>query len=182
MYIGALSSVTVSENFVSVSIRAPTGGAMATHSKIRPFQALTYPYVRPLREKGCRFYNHFGFAYEPFLAHPTIICVAVVNFGRHRKTTSFWSNHVTQPSNGVDITTQSITSPNLSFWVIQSLASTGFFPSARTARANRLMYIGALSSVTVSEKLTSEPHIILTCAVPSPNTFALIIDPPRNTA
>ena len=173
---------------------------MATHSKIRQIRAftpplssqnrrnlenpfpLTYPYVRTLREKGCRFYNHFWFAYEPFLAHLTIICVAVVNFGRHRQTTFFWSNYVTQPSDGVDITTQSIISPNLSFWSIQSLVSTGFFPSAITARANRLMYIGALSSATVSENFVSAPHIILTCAVPSPNTFALIIESPRKTA
>ena len=69
---------------------------MATHSKICPIRAftpplssqnrrnlenpfpLTYPYVRPLREKGCRFYNHFGFAHEPFLAHLTIIWLAVM--------------------------------------------------------------------------------------------------------
>ena len=155
---------------------------MATHGKIRLFQALTHPYVHPLREKTHRFYDHLGFALELSFSSSHYYCVAVVNFGRPRQTTFFLSNHVTQPSNGIDITTQSITSPNLSFWSIQSLVSTEFFPSVITARANRLIYIGALSSVTVSENFVSAPHIILTCAVPSPNTFALIIESPRNTA
>lgn len=143
---------------------------------------LTHPCARPLREKRHRFYVHFKFALEPSFSASHYYCVAAAKFRLSRQTTFFLSNHVTQPSNEVDITTQSITSPNLSFWSIQSLVSTGFFPSAITARANRLMYIGALSSVTVSENFVSEPHIILTCAVPSPNTFALIIESPRKTA
>ena len=68
--------------FRSVSIRAPTKGAMATHSKMYPIRVpshplsqqnrhnlgnpfpLTHPYVRPLREKTSRFYDHLRFALE----------------------------------------------------------------------------------------------------------------------
>ena len=82
----------------NVSIRAPTRGAMATHSKIRLFRApspphrpqnrhnlgnpfpRTHPCNRSLRKKTSRFYDHLRFALEPFLAHLTIICVTVAKF------------------------------------------------------------------------------------------------------
>ena len=118
---------------ILVSIRAPTQGAMATQSKIRPIRGLTpphrsqnrrilgnpspqwHPCARPLREKRHRFYDHLWIALECFLAHLTVTCVAVVIFGRPRQTTFLWSNHVAQPSDAFDLTRQSTTSPNLSF-------------------------------------------------------------------
>ena len=110
-----------SKNRILVSIRAHTRGAMATHSKIRPFQVYstphspqnrrilgnpfqrTHPCARPRREKTCRFYVHLGFALRQFtLAYLTIICVAVVKFRSPRQTTFFWS---TQSPNQVTYST-----------------------------------------------------------------------------
>ena len=79
---------------IIVSIRAPTRGAMATHSKIRPFRALvsplsqqnrhvlenpfplTHPCVRHLREKTCRFYVCLRFALRRllWLISPLVCC------------------------------------------------------------------------------------------------------------
>ena len=79
-----------------VSIRAPAWDAMATHSKVRPFQApfpplrpqnrrnfgnpfpLTHPCVSSLREKTCQFYAHLGFALEFSFGFFRYSCVAVV--------------------------------------------------------------------------------------------------------
>ena len=79
---GAITDVADYLKLLAVSIRAPTKGAMATHSKMYPIRVpshplsqqnrhnlgnpfpLTHPYVRPLREKTSRFYDHLRFALE----------------------------------------------------------------------------------------------------------------------
>ena len=94
----------------TVSIRAPAWGAMATHSKIRPFRAPSHPliaqnrrnlgnpfphrhpYVRPLREKMSRFYDHLRFALELSFGISHSFVLRLQNFGRPRQTTFFWSN------------------------------------------------------------------------------------------
>ena len=82
----------------TVSIRAPAWGAMATHSKIRPFRALAHPLITqnrrnlwspfpltlhcilPIREKTHRFYDHLELALEHSISSSHHFCVAVVNF------------------------------------------------------------------------------------------------------
>ena len=116
-----------------VSIRAPAIGAMATHSKIRQVRALAtplsaqnrhnlgnpfpppHPCDRSLRKKTSRFYDHLRFALECFLAHLTIICVAVAKFRSPPLNDLLLVYLVTQPSDGFDLAAQSIASPSLSF-------------------------------------------------------------------
>ena len=99
-----------SKNRILVSIRTPTQGAMATHSKIRPFQVSstphspqnrrilgnpfqrTHPCNRPLREKTCRFYVHLGFALElSFGASHHYLCRGCKFSIVKHQTTFFWS-------------------------------------------------------------------------------------------
>ena len=90
---GAIMLVSIKYPSQIVSIRAPTKGAMATHSKIRPIRALTpphrsqnrryfgnpfpltHPYVNSFREKTSRFYVHLRFALERFFGiSPRHLC------------------------------------------------------------------------------------------------------------
>ena len=88
--------------------RTNEGGAMATHSKIRPFRALTLPHssqnqrnlenpfphthpcARSLR-KNAPILCLLEVYTRTFLAHLTIICVAVARFRSSCQTTFFWS-------------------------------------------------------------------------------------------
>ena len=118
---------------IDVSIRAPAIGTMTTHSKIRQVRALAtplsaqnrhnlgnpfpppHPCDRSLRKKTSRFYDHLRFALECFLAHLTIICVAVAKFRSPPLNDLLLVYLVTQPSDGFDLAAQSIASPSLSF-------------------------------------------------------------------
>ena len=101
---------SISTKHSVISIRAPTRGAMATHSKIRPLRgpspplspqnrryfgnpfSLTHPCDRSLREKTSRFYDHLGFELELFFGISHSFVLRLQNFGRPRQTTFFWSN------------------------------------------------------------------------------------------
>ena len=91
---------------------------MATHSKIRPFRALTHPLsqqnrhnlghlfplthpcVRPHKRKRTDFTITWGSHSNLSFAHLTVICVAVVNFRSPPLNDLLSVYHVTQPSNG----------------------------------------------------------------------------------
>ena len=105
----------------AVSIRAPTRGAMATHSKIRPFRApftplrqqnrrilgnpfpLTHPYVRPLKEKTSRFYDHLRFALERSFGAFHYLCRGCKFSAAHAQR-PFLVYPITQPSDRFDLT------------------------------------------------------------------------------
>ena len=90
-------------NTPDVSIRAPTKGAMATHSKIRLFRVpfhphrsknrrilgnpfpLTHHYASSLRKKTHRFYDHLRFALELSFGISHSFVSRLQNFGRHRQ-------------------------------------------------------------------------------------------------
>ena len=127
--IGTISPQNFALIMRRVSIRAPAIGTMATHSKIRQVRALAtplsaqnrhnlgnpfpppHPCDRSLRKKTSRFYDHLRFALECFLAHLTIICVAVAKFRSPPLNDLLLVYRVTQPSNEFDLTRQSTPSP-----------------------------------------------------------------------
>ena len=76
---------------------------------------LTHPYVRPLREKTSRFYDHLRFTLELSfgLSHRHLCRGCKISVVR-AKQPSFGQIHVTQPSDVFDLARQSTASPNLS--------------------------------------------------------------------
>ena len=91
----------------TVSIRAPTRGAMATHSQIHPIRApttplsqqnrrilgnpfpRTHPCTRPLKEETSRFYNHLRFALRRSISSSHRHLCHGCNFRPYRQTTFF---------------------------------------------------------------------------------------------
>ena len=113
-----------------ISIRAPTKGAMATHSKIRPIRALTLPLSQQNRHnlgnpvplthpcahslrKNAPILCLLEVYTRTFLAYLTVICVAVANFRSSRQTTFFWST--TSPNQATHLTSLDNQSPHQAF-------------------------------------------------------------------